>query len=572
MLFLFVKFLYIIILSFLYGYTLQRFLQHRILKNSEAHPHFALVALTGSLVMTIPAACLSFFMPLAGVAHGILLAGGLLCYLLQRIPVHQQISVYVRAAKAAGKGKQLFMGIAVLYVLYISSQQSLSYDEGLYYAQFIKWMQHFKIVPGLANLHERFGFNSHWHVLSAVFNFSWLTGVADNHINGVVYLLTLLYLLPREQDNRFLTLLKAGMLVMISMPQFCVYNTTAPAADMVVYYISCLLMVVWLEHSINGQSQLAGDNSVFLLLAPVFLVTVKVSSIPVLIITAVLLWQVLREKKYLQLIVLCGTGAVILLPWLARNVMLTGYILFPIAMPDFFQLDWAVSTDVISATTKDIHIFAFYRVVDASRFASESFVQHYISWFKESVRIYDKLLILAAFAAVPLISFRRKRLPAGTLPLFAFLLAGLIYWIFQAPDPRFGYSYLVPLVIIALALYAPSFSFKQVNLAALTITFVFMIGTIGLGRHLLKAFVNDKLVEVVHHADWWLTPMPYTPTTTVIANTAAPLLTTTSHLCWDSEIPCVSVIPDNVQLRGETIEKGYRCFRRASASYKRREN
>lgn len=562
MLFLFVKFLYIIILSFLYGYTLQRFLQNRILKNSEASPHLSLVTLTGSLVMTVPAACLSFFMPLAGAAHGVLLAGGLLCYLLQRSQLHQQISVYIQAAKAAGKGKLLFTGIAVLYVLYLSSQQSLSYDEGLYYAQFIKWMQHYKVVPGLANLHERFGFNSHWHVLSAVFNFSWLTGITDNHINGVVYLLTLLYLLPREQDNQFVTLLKAGMLVMISMPQFCVYNTTAPAADMVIYYISCLLIVVWLEHSVNGQSQLTGNNSVFLLLAPVFLITVKVSSMPVLIITAVLLWQVLRAKRYLQLITLCGIAAVILLPWIARNVILTGYILFPITLPDFFHLDWAVSTEVIRATTKDIHIFAFYRVVDAARFASESFVQHYISWFKESVRIYDKLLILAAFAAVPLIFFRRKNLPAGTPPLFAFLLLGLMYWIFQAPDPRFGYSYLVPLVIIAVALYAPSLRFKQIYLATLAVAFVFMIGTIGLGRHLLKAFINDKLVEVVHHSDWWLTPAPYTATTTVATGTATTAITTTSHLCWDSELPCVSIIPENVQMRGQTLEDGFRCLGR----------
>ena len=558
MLFLFVKFLYIIILSFLYGYTLQRLLQHRILKNSEAKPHFSLVTLTGSLVMTIPAACLSFFIPLAGVAHGILLAGGLLCYLSQRNSIHQQLSAYIQAAKAAGKGKLLFTGIAALYVLYISSQQSLSYDEGLYYAQFIKWMQHYKVVPGLANLHERFGFNSHWHVLSAVFNFSWISGIADNHINGVVYLLTLVYLLPRRQDASFLTLLKAGMLVMMSMPQFCVYNTTAPAADMVIYYISCLLIVVWLEHSVNGQSQLSGDNSVFLLLAPVFLITVKVSSIPVLIITAVLLWQVLRTKNYVQLIMLCGIAAIILLPWIARNVILTGYILFPIALPDVFHLDWAVSTDVIRATTKDIHIFAFYRVVDASRFASESFLQHYISWFKESVRIYDKLLILAAFAALPLIFFRRKNLPSGTLPLFAFLLLGLVYWIFQAPDPRFGYSYLVPLVIIAIALYAPSLQFKQLYLATLTVTFVFMIGTIGLGRHLLKAFINDKLVEAVHHPDWWLTPAPYTATTTISTGTTTPVLTTESHLCWDSELPCVSVIPAHVQLRGQTLADGFK--------------
>jgi hypothetical protein len=530
-------------------------MQNKVLENSEARPHFALVTLTGSLAMTVPAACLTFFIPLAGLAHGIILAGGLLCYIFQRNAIHQQLSAYIAAAKAADRSKKLFAGIAVLYVLYLSSQQSVSYDEGLYYAPFIKWMQHYKIVPGLANLHERFGFNSHWHVLSAVFNFSWLTGIADNHINGILYLLTAGYFLPREQDSRLLTVLKAGMLVMISMPQFCVYNTTAPAADMVVYYITCLLIVVWLEHSINRQSQLSGDNSVFLLLAPVFLITVKVSSIPVLILSVVLYWQVLQRKNYKQLATLCGMAAIILLPWVIRNVVLTGYLLFPIALPDILHKDWAVPMSVIRATTKDIHIFAFYRVVDEPRFIAESFVQHYISWFKESVRIYDKLLILAAFAALPLVLLRRKQLPAGILPLFAFLLLGLGYWIFQAPDPRFGYSYLVPLVIIAIALYSPAFSFKQLYFAAIAVTLLFQAGTIGLGRHLTKVFISDKLVASVSHPNWWLTPAPYTPTT---VNTRGIAVTTTSGLCWDTELPCVSVMPKDVVLRGATYQEGFK--------------
>ncbi|QHS60997.1 LIC_10190 family membrane protein [Chitinophaga agri] len=560
MLFLFVKFLYIVILSFLYGYTLQRFMQHKVLNNSTAEPDFSLVTLTGCLAMTVPAACLTLFIPLAGLAHGIILAGAAGCYLFQRTAIHAQVAAYLTQARAAGRGRQLFMGIACLYVLYLSSQQSLSYDEGLYYAPFIKWMQHYKIVPGLANLHERFGFNSHWHVLAAIFNFSWLTGVSDNHINGVLYLLTALYFLPRANDPKLLTLLKAGMLVMISMPQFCVYNTTSPAADMVIYYISCLLIVVWFEHSIHHQSQLSADNSVFLLLAPVFLITIKVSCIPVLLLTAVLYWQVLQRRQYTQLAALFGVAAVIALPWVIRNVILTGYLLFPVGLPDMFHKDWAVPMSVIRSTTKDIHIFAFYRVVDESRFVSESFVQHYISWFKESVRIYDKLLILAAFVAVPLVFFRRKQLPAGTLPLFVFLLTGLAYWIFQAPDPRFGYSYLVPMVIIAIALYFPAWSFRMIYLSAIAVTLLFQVGTIGLGKHLTKAFVNDKLVEKVQHPNWLLTPAPYTPTT-IVRSPGAIAVMTTSNLCWDTELPCVSVMPKDVVQRGTTYQEGFKVIK-----------
>jgi len=558
MLFLLFKFLYIIILAFVYGYTLQQFLNKRVLKLAEARSHFSLTTLTGFFAITVLASILSIFMPLSNAAHAIVLSGGILFYLIQRKSIHLQLADTLQAARTADRSRKVFTGISVLFIIYLSAQQSVSYDEGLYYAQFIKWMQTYKVVPGLANLHERLGFNMQWYVLSAVLDCSWISGSTDNHINGALYLLTAIYLIPGKNDKTFISLLKAGLLVMISMPHFCVYNMIAPAADMPVFYISCLLIICWLEDSAAGHSITEGKNSVFLLLAPVFLITVKVSSMPVLLFTAVIYWQVLRRKQYVQLLKMITVALVITTPWIVRNIILTGYPLFPMNLPDIFHVDWAVSRDLINYTRQDVHIFAFYRNVDVARYAADSTLHRYITWFVQYTRIYDKLIILAAMASFPMVLIRRKQLPAGFTPVYAFLLLGFAFWFIQAPDPRFGYSCLAPMMIITGVCCFSALPLRYVYVPTICIALLFQIATIGLGRHLTKVFVAEKMIAAMPGAPWWMTPAPYTPQTFTEKDPGSGGRMTSSRLCWDAELPCVSRMPEHVVMRGKSLEEGFR--------------
>lgn len=556
MLFLLFKFTYIIILSFLYGYTLRQFLHNRVLKNAPAQPHFSLTVLTGFFAITTLAACLSLCIPLGATAHGIIAGTGLLLYIAQRSSFNRQLSVLTTQVRTAGRSRQVFASASILYVLYLSAQQPFTYDEGLYYAQFIKWMQQYKVVPGLANLHERFGFNSHWHVLSAVFNFSWLDGMSDNRLNGVLYLLTALYLLPHKHDNNFIALLKAGLLIMISMPQFGAYYIIAPAADTAVYYISCLVIVSWLEQTGAGMSPLKGANGVFMLLAPVFLLTVKVSSIPILLLTVIMYWQVLRQKHYKQLAHLCGIAIMIVAPWLIRNIILSGYPLFPMELPDLLHTGWAVPESVIRSTRLDITAFAYYRVADIQRYLDESTIHRIGSWFSQSLRIYDKLLVLGALVSPLLIFIRRKQLPAGFMPLYIFLLAGCCFWLKQAPDPRFGYSYLAPLVVLAGICNLPALPLKRVYIPVLCMVAVFQTGTVGLQRHLHKVFVNEKMIAD-QPGMGLLMPLPYSSTDITQHEVPFRVNTTFNQLCWESPLPCADHLPEGVKMRGTSLGDGF---------------
>ena len=82
----------------------------------------------------------------------------------------------------------LYAGLTLLFA-YGSSRGYMHYDTGLYHAQAIRWIEEYGVVPGLANLHSRFGYNSASFALSAFFSETWLIGQPMHCVAGFFALL-----------------------------------------------------------------------------------------------------------------------------------------------------------------------------------------------------------------------------------------------------------------------------------------------------------------------------------------------------------------------------------------------
>ena len=69
-----------------------------------------------------------------------------------------------------------------------------SYDTDLYHLQTIKWIEKYPVVPGLANLHGRIGFNNNIFTLFALTSFE---GVFNQEIYSIhlSFFLLLYYIL-----------------------------------------------------------------------------------------------------------------------------------------------------------------------------------------------------------------------------------------------------------------------------------------------------------------------------------------------------------------------------------------
>ena len=64
----------------------------------------------------------------------------------------------------------------------------LNFDSGMYHLQLIEWAQRFPIVPGLANLHDSFGFNNSNFLLAAAIDRFPFPGQGPHIVNGVLFM------------------------------------------------------------------------------------------------------------------------------------------------------------------------------------------------------------------------------------------------------------------------------------------------------------------------------------------------------------------------------------------------
>ena len=122
--------------------------------------------MAGLLVLNVYAQYFSLFAGVSLAANAVVIAfciaAGWLC--------RKRIAGIFRDKKEkTGWGRALLCGFLVLLFAYGSSRGYMHFDTGLYHTQSIRWIEEYGVVPGLANLHSRFGYNSAAFALCALY-------------------------------------------------------------------------------------------------------------------------------------------------------------------------------------------------------------------------------------------------------------------------------------------------------------------------------------------------------------------------------------------------------------------
>ena len=144
------------------------------------------VLMAGLLILNVYAQYFSLF---AGVG---IWANVLMCAfaLAAAIALRKRIHTFLKQkTEETGRGRLLLYGFLVLLFAYGSSRGYMHYDTGLYHAQSIRWIEEYGVVPGLANLHSRFGYNSAAFALCALFGGGGLTKYPMHCVQGFFALL-----------------------------------------------------------------------------------------------------------------------------------------------------------------------------------------------------------------------------------------------------------------------------------------------------------------------------------------------------------------------------------------------
>ncbi len=326
-----------------------------------------------------------------------------------------------------------------------ASHGLMHYDTGLYHAQAIRWIEEYGCVPGLANLHTRLGYNSSAFVLNALYSFAF-TG-QSYHVTGAFCALLLTWECAcRPVRERRLSLDASGLSRVMAVYYLLMIfdEMVSPASD---YYMVCLgfiLIIRWLDagSDVSRMSMLAVMTA--------FILTIKLSGAVFVLLAVMPGCLLLRDHREREFGCCLTAGVITVVPYLARNVVLSGWPLYPSTFLGFFKPEWRVPVDIATYDYKEIQVYG-RGYWDVSRYG-ESIFKWFPTWFGTQSST-DRILITAAVVGVAYFVIKclyyvcragRKGdvrdLPSG-LFTEAVICIGFLFWLMTSPLMRYGCLY-----------------------------------------------------------------------------------------------------------------------------------
>lgn len=464
------------------------------------------VLLAGVIAATVYAQFFSLFYKVALAANVLLLCGCVMILFHCRKRLCADLRAYIGNNVA---GSPLVIAGLLLLWSYFTAAGYLHYDSDLYHAQSIRWIEEYGVVKGLGNLHERFAYNSALFALSALYSMKFLLGSSLHAVSGFfAFLLSLSSAeVWRAWKRRRLFLSDYARLAAIYYLTTIWDEVVSPASD---YSIMCMIFYIlirWLSELERQREEKESSIAPFALLcvAGVYALTLKLTAGLILLLVAKPTLRLVREKRWREIGIYLGMGLLVAAPWLVRNVLISGWLLYPFPALDLFRVDWKMPAKVVQMDAAGITSWA-RGLYDAAK-ANLPPWEWLSGWFEAELSKTEKLLILADLAGCVLTALfavcfgvRRlkecrngkagrdepqhfqKEIPEGdVLLVLATLCASYLFWQFSAPMIRYGYAYVLLFAALTLG-YAVKKWFNRDGLLRICLLLygLYKLGMMGL--------------------------------------------------------------------------------------------
>lgn len=427
-------------------------------------------------------------------------------------------------------------------------------DSSLYHLQAVRWATSYPIVPGLGNLHSRLAFNSSYFLYVAMLEGGPWVHKSHHFANGLLMLILFMQiflnafrLLEKSNELQVYHLFNLFFLAAAIRMASRLF-VASPSPDLPIFVLGIVLSSELLYFFSKTDSPPRENRfRVFLIIVLAAIgITIKLSFLilgGVALLLAIGVWFIkersLDNSKIRGLVAcLIVSLGLILLPWMIRGVILSGYIAYPSTI-GAFKVDWLIPRDQVIDEANWIYSWA--------RLPGRSYNEvlanwHWIKpWFfkimAKPLSRFDMLvpLTLAIGSCVLALYYRVTSKAAWTRQGIRWLIllppaASIIFWFLTAPDIRLAGSSFWILAAGSLALTIgsvnPVKSGKKKGFALL----------LALGLALIP-LSRSVVPDVRRNLGFRAIPKPDLQTFT----TRSGLLIYISQdegRCWDAPLPC----------------------------------
>jgi len=566
--------LYIGFVCLSYGVLSWKFFTKINLITQKEVPSVFVLVLSGMSVLTTLIGFISIFSKIYLAVH-LCLSGLALAAILIDWQLYKQIIVqHFSSFKARGRLYQIVSITFFLCLLLLSVADPTHTDTGQYHIQTIKWIESYPAVPGLGNLFGRFAYNPSFYLIASFFSFSFLGLGKFLLINS--FLLTLLGLkiicLWFDEKNYFHRFIYLPLLLgALAVSRGYVSSLSS---DLSACFLVYSIFFIFFEKIKDESLQTLDFNWIAILLITCFSATAKLSTAPVGLIIIYMLWLVRSKIHWLSFVKIIAIGVVLVSPWLIRNVILSGYLIYPLGIIDLFDVDWKIplevhfqntifSTNSLASDKGWIYTYSITERINLhwEDLMAMSIVERYKIWFFN--HIFEHTLVIVVMILSPisfvLSALLKPKLYNPHLVISAWIFyIGTLFWFSNAPDLRFGIAFISIIAIIASYFWLHAIPFAYSLLAKSAFCFcVLALLWIGL---LSKDYRINRLR---YSANISVLPSPYptaSPYQFKIGNITQYVARPedSDYSCWDSPLPCSDHFKQHLELRGTSLADGFR--------------
>ncbi len=462
----FLNWIYIFATAYVIGFFLIPRLA-KLIGAGDVRPNWCDNVVAGLVSATVYAEVFSLFYKVGLVANIIMLIGCAIFLFIDR-------KRFVRSFAARPKLPEgvvtragvfvLIIGAIVIFALCLmyTAESLFHYDTGLYHAQSIHWIEDYGVVKGLGLLHSRFAYNSSYFPLCALYSMRDITGGQSLHsMSGFLFALMCVYsfygwirAIVKRRPGSGLTYAVSSCIRVAPLLYFMAsaLDITSPESD----YVTCNLIIwIFLRLSEIYEEETDGDKLGAYALVAVCSFSLVGYKLSAAVIPLITLWPlvILIRKKMWKSIGICALlCALTVLPYVARNVIICGWPVYPVAHFDLFNVPWKFDKQRLIGEATEIRDWAKGLNLED---APHSTFSAWLSFWWDKQYLATQLFIRSLLMSLPFVIvlfLDRKRWFIRFLT--GVLAATLVFYLFNGPLIRFCYGpvLVMPLMIVGAIL------------------------------------------------------------------------------------------------------------------------
>ena len=405
--------------------------------------NFAVISILGLFLTTIIASLWAIFGRINLEFHIVFLLLNIILILSNKVAILSIYRNFYNEIKNLEKSLKIFLGIITFFIIAQCASVPYAIDNESYYIQSIKWINEFGFVKGLANIHFFLGQTSGWHITQSAFNFSFLYN-KFNDLSGFCLLLGNIFAIQKLNDyfkNHDKTNLIIGLFPLANV--FLFQFISAPSPDMPIYVFTFIIFAYFLENygKINNET----FNLISILV--LFCLYIKTTAIGLCLLPLIMVFQNFKQLKIYKITFL---SILILGLFVAKNMIVTGYALFPMTNNFGFVADYQIPEKIAVLYYTLTKYFAYS--LTEEQFNQMTAWEVFLRWFSmpKLHGIFNKLsLFLVIFTPIILYKFFNQR---KFWILYFIMSVQLLLLFLSSPQYRFFMNFILFFTFLWMAI------------------------------------------------------------------------------------------------------------------------